>query len=79
MFSNTSKGARASAILYSIVETAKENGLDPYRYLTHIFTVAPNCDMNNPEAVEALLPINAPTDCQCKSKQMKMAELDDLD
>jgi hypothetical protein len=79
MFSNTPKGAKASAILYSIIETAKENDLDPYRYLTHIFTVAPNCDMNNPEAVEALLPMNAPADCQCKSKQMTMAELNDLD
>src|SRR5690606_14970462 len=30
LFSNTPRGARTSAILYSIVETAKENGLKPF-------------------------------------------------
>jgi hypothetical protein len=33
LFANVPKGAEASAIIYSMVETAKENGLDPYRYL----------------------------------------------
>ena len=31
LFANVPKGAEASAIIYSMVETAKENGLDPYR------------------------------------------------
>ena len=34
LFANVPKGAESSAIIYSIIETAKENGLDPYRYLT---------------------------------------------
>lgn len=34
LFSQTAKGATASAILYSIVETAKANGLVPFEYLT---------------------------------------------
>lgn len=33
LFSNTPAGARASSVMYSIIETAKENGLHPYRYL----------------------------------------------
>ncbi len=33
LFANTPRGARASAVLYSILETAEANGLDPYRYL----------------------------------------------
>lgn len=66
LFANTPKGAKASAILYSIIETAKENDLDPYRYLSYIFSVAPNCDLKNEESVNALLPINAPADCRCK-------------
>ena len=33
MFSNTPRGAQASAIVYSVVETAKENGLNPFIYL----------------------------------------------
>ena len=41
LFSNTPKGARASAVYYSFIETAKENGLNPFEYLTWIFTHAP--------------------------------------
>lgn len=32
-------GANASAIIYSITETAKANGLNPFRYLEHVLTV----------------------------------------
>ena len=42
IFNNTPNGARASAIYYSLVITAKENGLNPFEYLTWIFTNAPN-------------------------------------
>ena len=34
LFSQTATGANASAILYSIIETAKANGLAPYDYIT---------------------------------------------
>jgi len=57
LFANTPGGAKASAILYSIVETAKENGLNPYEYLTYIFKNAPNWDIcNDPDALARLLP-----------------------
>jgi len=42
LFSNTPRGARASAIIYSIVETAKENGLNPFNYLCYLFEQLPN-------------------------------------
>lgn len=42
LFANTPNGARASAIYYSLIITAKENGLNPFEYLTWIFTNAPN-------------------------------------
>jgi transposase len=42
LFSNTPRGARASAIIYSIVETAKENGLIPFQYLCYLFEQLPN-------------------------------------
>lgn len=42
IFSNTPNGARASAVYYSLIETAKENGLNPFEYLAWIFTNAPN-------------------------------------
>jgi AraC-like DNA-binding protein len=36
LFANTPRGARASAIMFSIIETAKENGFAPYDYLTAV-------------------------------------------
>ena len=57
LFANTPRGAKASAIIYSMVETAKENGLNPYSYLTYIFKNAPNWDIHNdPEALNRLMP-----------------------
>jgi len=57
LFANTPRGAKASAIMFSLIETAKENGLNPYAYLTYIFENAPNKDINNdPNAVEQFMP-----------------------
>jgi len=57
LFANTPKGAKASAIIYSVIETAKETGLRPYDYLSHLFRTAPNIDCkNDSEAVDSLLP-----------------------
>lgn len=69
LFCNTPKGARASAALYSIVETAKENDLDPYSYLVHIFSTAPGLDLNDPAALDTLLPDKAPEACRISVKQ----------
>ncbi|TDY50207.1 transposase IS66-like protein [Alicyclobacillus sacchari] len=56
LFANTPRGARASATAYSIVETAKENGLNPMAYLTYLFEQLPNVDLQEELALEALLP-----------------------
>ena len=41
LFSNTANGANASAVLYSLIETAKANGLTPYDYLCRLLTELP--------------------------------------
>ena len=41
LFADTPLGAYASATLYTLIESAKANGLDPYAYLKYIFTVLP--------------------------------------
>ena len=41
LFSGSPRGAHASATIFSIIETAKANGLEPYRYLKYIFTKLP--------------------------------------
>lgn len=57
LFNKTPRGAQASATIYSLIETAKENGLNPVSYLTHVFKTAPNVDFrNDPAALESLMP-----------------------
>jgi transposase len=58
LFANTPRGARASAVIYSIVESAKENGLNPYAYLTHLFERLPNLDSRDNDTLDPLLPWN---------------------
>ncbi|MCB9480750.1 MAG: IS66 family insertion sequence element accessory protein TnpB [Desulfobacteraceae bacterium] len=48
------KGAWASAVLYSIIETAKANNLEPYWYLRHLLEKLP--DALHEEDYKALLP-----------------------
>jgi len=67
LFSNTERGADASAMFYSIIETAKENGLAPYEYMKHIFEVAPNLNfISNTDAALELLPWNPTVQETCK-------------
>jgi transposase len=56
LFADTSRGARASATCYSLVETAKANGLEPYAYLQHVLANIAAAD--TVEKLEALLPWN---------------------
>ncbi len=56
LFSNSPAGATASAVIMSIVETAKINEIDPYMYLNYIFHQAPQMDMSKNENIEKLLP-----------------------
>ena len=58
MFCNTPKGAHASAIIYSLVESAKENRLNPYAYLNYLFEKLPNLDSRGNEVLDQLLPWN---------------------
>ncbi|MCU7901257.1 MAG: transposase domain-containing protein, partial [Candidatus Thiodiazotropha sp. (ex Lucinoma aequizonata)] len=44
LFSASQKGAKASANLYSLIETAKANQLEPYAYLKQVFTLLPNAE-----------------------------------
>lgn len=61
LFANTPRGAKASAIMFSIIETAKENGIDPFAYLTYIFKNAPSWDIrNNLGCLQLLMPSDVP-------------------
>ena len=56
LFSDTPKGATASAQIYSLIETAKANGQEPYAWLRHILERLPTA--SSVEDYEALLPWN---------------------
>lgn len=56
LFANTPSGARTSAIIYSIVETAKENGLNPFDYLKFVFERIKTIDSTDPSTIDSLLP-----------------------
>jgi transposase len=65
LFANTPKGAKASTIIYSIIETAKENGLNPFAYLEHLFKTLPNIDTGDSGDVANLLPWAEDIRLQC--------------
>ena len=54
LFSNTRSGAHASALLYSLIETAKANGIQPSVYLTALFEQLPHSKAN--DSLDHLLP-----------------------
>lgn len=74
MFHNTANGAKASALVYSISETAKLNSLRPYYYFRYILTEMPNlCDEKgniDPAQLDYLMPWSdsLPEECrkQCR-------------
>ena len=56
LFSNTPRGARSSAVLYYLVESAKEHNLNVYNYLRYLFTKLPYAE--SADDVKKLLPCN---------------------
>jgi len=56
LFADTTRGAHASANLYSVIETAKANGLEPFAHLRLVFTELPRAQAL--ADFEALLPRN---------------------
>ncbi len=63
LFSNTPRGVNSGTVVLSLIETAKENWLGPYKYLTYIFKNALNWGIRNcSEKPSSLLPRNVPTE-----------------
>jgi len=57
LFADTVSGAKASAHLYSLVQTARANELEPYAYLRRLFAELPAAQTL--EQIEALLPFRS--------------------
>lgn len=66
LFANTPKGADSSAVTFSIIETARANNLNPFKYLSYVFTTAPVLKQKGEDWITPLLPENVPDDCHRK-------------
>ena len=53
-------------MIYSIVETAKENGLDPFEYLKYLFETLPGLDRKSQQALDTILPWSESLPHTCK-------------
>jgi hypothetical protein len=56
LFADTPAGAHASAVIYSLIETAKANGREPYAWLRYVLERLPMA--KTVDAMEALMPWN---------------------
>lgn len=74
LFADTPNGARANAVLYTLVETARANDLNVYAYLDYLLAEMPNADFcNHPEIIDAMLPWSdkLPESCRLIHKHKK--------
>jgi len=66
LFSDTPKGADASAIVYSLVETVKANNLNVYTYVNYLLWYMPDMDYkNDPEVMEDMMPWSERVQQEC--------------
>ena len=70
LFCNTVKGAEASAMVFSIIETAKANGLKPFEYLEFLFEMMPN---STTSAFDSLLPWGDAVPQRCRMRIPEVA------
>ena len=68
LFSDSPKGAKASAAIYSLIETSKANGLDPEKYLRYVLSEMPGKHFkDNPEMLEGWMPWSKGAQDNCKA------------
>jgi len=71
LFAVSTSGAKSSAVIYSLVETAKENGLNPFFYLQFLFEELPQLDMSAEPNIDHLMPWSKelPKECYIQKKK----------
>ena len=73
LFCNTPNGATASAMIYSVIETAKANNLKPFNYLTYLLKTLPNVDVKDQGVLDSLMPwsLELPESCRLVNKSLQ--------
>jgi transposase len=69
LFFNTPAGAEVGSVMYSIIETSLENGLDPNKYLTYLLEILPK---TNQSEARTLLPWSTTLPESCRSRAYKV-------
>lgn len=72
LFSNTKRGAKESLVYFSIIESAKMNGLDPFKYLEYILDCLSKYGLKD-ELIQSILPYSneLPKELYSKTKDQK--------
>jgi len=68
LFANTPRGADASAVAYSIVQTAVANKLKPFEYIQYLLKNMPNSDIKEQSVLDSFLPWSDSLPDSCKLK-----------
>jgi len=69
LFSQTPRGAKSSAILYSLVQTSKANNLEPFAFLSYLLTEIPKLGRHyQPEELDQFMPWNLTEKIQLLNK-----------
>ena len=74
MFADTPKGAKANAVLYTLVESARANELKVYQYLDYLLTELPELDyayLKDPAMLDKYLPWSAELPDEIRMNQKK--------
>lgn len=74
LFADSQKGAKATAVLYTLVESAKANHLDIYEYLKYLLEEMPNNrHLEYPEIIDRYLPWSKelPERCRLRIEKKK--------
>lgn len=68
MFMGSARGAQSSAVIYSLVESAKENGLIPRRYLNHLLEELPKMEEDGKYELDRVMPWHQNVQKSCRAK-----------
>ena len=72
LFADSPEGAKANGVVYSLVETAKLNHLDVFRYLTYLLEHLPQLDFfNHPDLLDDYLPWSGSLPASCRLPNRK--------
>lgn len=76
LFSDSPAGAEASAVIFSIINTAAANNLDAYKYLEYLFKNLPNSNfLSDASVLDQYLPWSDKVQVECKSQITEETEL----